>query len=59
VKGNTVNMNNPYINIPGSVSKALINIGTGNGTGTGAAIGGDMSAVAKVVKGSDLPAGAK
>lgn len=53
VKGNTVNINNPNINIPGSVSKALTNIGTG------AAIAGGMSAVANVIKGSAPPSSIK
>lgn len=53
VSGNNVNINNPNINIPGSVAKALTNIGTG------AAIGGGMSAAANVIKGSALPPSVK
>jgi hypothetical protein len=53
VRGNTININNPNINIPGSVAKALTNIGTD------AAIGGGMSAGANAIKGSALPSGIK
>lgn len=49
VSGNTININNPNINIPGSIAKALTNIGAG------AAIGGGMSAAANAVKASSLP----
>lgn len=53
VRGNNVNINNPNINIPGSVAKALTNIGTG------AAIGSGMNAAANAVKASVLPPSVK
>ena len=50
---NNVIVNNPNINISNSMAKAFAN------AGTGVAIGGGMSAMAKIVKGSGLPLGTK
>ena len=55
VSGNTVKIHNPNINIPGSVAKALTNIGTG----AAIEVVGVLQLMAHAVKASALPISVK
>ena len=53
VKNNNINVHNPNINLPGSLSKAI------TGIGVGGAVAGGMTAVSHFAKSSSMPLGVK